>query len=311
MNIGINNTEHVHGGYKHKKSHKSHYNKNHCSPFKKKLSYSCLSHKALLKIAKSINKINGISIKYKGLSDKELYQKICNIIQNNFKCKTEACWLNIRKIMNNLSKKDAAYFRKHFRPHMPKEIVKDYTEWISNFDIEAVLNQYQDDLSDFYFYGAVPRDFDTCSVSDLCNIDLEKHIDKGIRKIGIVFNTDESDKSGKHWLSMFIDIVGKNLHGQPGIYHFDSFGAKPLKEMKDLTKKLQKQGEKRSIEFIVSNNDKSFQNNTYSCGFYCMHFMEHMLQGLPFEKYLKSGLNDKKMIEYQRHCYLHPEEIKY
>ena len=293
-----------------KSKHKTHYKKKHCSPFKKNLPYSCLSHKALLHVAKALNKIKGITVKYKGLSDKELYHKICNIIQNNFKCRNEACWLNIRKLMKNLSKKDAEYFRKHFRPHMPKEIVKDYTEWISNFDIEAVLNQFHEDLPYFHFYGAVPRDFSDCSVSDLCKIDLGKHIDRGEHKIGVVFNTDESDKSGKHWLSMFIDTQGKNLNGQPGIYHFDSFGSKPLKEMKDLIHKLQNQGKQRNIEFVVSNNDKSFQNNTYSCGFYCMHFMEHMLQGLPFHKYLKSGLNDKKMIEYQRHCYLHPDEIK-
>ena len=120
---------------------KSHYKKKHCSPFKKKLPYSCLSHTGIHKIAKALNKIKGIHVDYKGLSDKELYLKICNIIQNNFNCKNEGCWLNIRKLMKNLSKKDREYFRKHFRPQMPKEIVKDYTEWISNFDIEAVINQ--------------------------------------------------------------------------------------------------------------------------------------------------------------------------
>ena len=290
---------------------KSHYKKKHCSPFKKRLPYSCLSHKVLIKIAKAINKIKGISINYKNLSDKELYNKICNVIENNFNCKTEACWLKIRKLINNLSKKDADFFRKHFRPHMPKDIVDDYTEWISNFDIEAVLNQYHEDLPHFYFYGAIPRDFHKCSVSDLCRINLEEHIDNGVSKIGIVFNTDESHKPGKHWLSMFIDINGKNLNGQPGIYHFDSFGSKPLKEMNNLIKKIKDQGKKRNIEFIVTNNDKSFQNNTFSCGFYCLHFIEYMLKGYQFNKYLKSGLNDKKMIEYRTHCYLDPIEIKY
>ena len=52
--------------------------------------------------------------------------------------------------------------------------------------------------------------------------------------------------------------------------------------MKDLKNKLKEQGKHKNIEFVVSNNDKSFQNNTYSCGFYCLHFMEHMLQGLHF-----------------------------
>ena len=50
---------------------------------------------------------------------------------------------------------------------MPKDIVDDYTEWISNFDIEAVLNQYHEDLPHFYFYGAIPRDFHKCSVRNI------------------------------------------------------------------------------------------------------------------------------------------------
>ena len=292
-------------------SNKGHCIKKHCSPFKKKLPYSCLSHNALIKIAKALNKIKDISFSYKKLDDKLLYDKICNIIHNEFKCKNEACWLNIRKLMKNLSKKDADYFREHFRPHMPKEIIDDYTEWISNFDIEAVLNQYHNDLDDFYFYGAVPIDFRKCSVSNLCRFNLSKHIDKGENKIGIVFNTDESSKSGKHWISMFIDIMGQNLDGQPGIYFFDSFGSKPIKEIKDLIKKIEKQGTKKNIEFVVSHNEKSFQRNTYSCGFYCMHFLEHMLMGYSFKKYLSSGLTDKKMKLYIDHCYLNPKEIKY
>jgi len=287
-----------------------HYVGKHCSPFKDNLPYSCLSHNILTKITKALNNIKGISFNNKGLDDKQLYSKICHIIQNEFKCKNEACWLNIRKLMKQLSKKDADYFREHFRPHMPKEIIDDYTEWISNFDIEAVLNQYHNDLDDFYFYGAVPIDFKKCSVSNLCRFNLNKHMNKGENRIGIVFNTDESDKSGKHWISMLIDILGQNLDGQPGIYFFDSFGTKPSKEINNLITKIKNQGAKKDIDFVVSHNEKSFQRNSYACGFYCMHFLEHMLMGESFKKYLGSGLTDKKMKLYINQCYLHPEEIK-
>jgi ribosome biogenesis protein Tsr3 len=290
---------------------KTHYKSKHCSPKKTKTGYSCLSKKAILKIAKALNKLSGIKVTYKGVSDKDLYNKISKIMQNNFNCKTEACWLKIRKLMTTLSKKDATYFRKHFRPHMPEEIIKDYTEWISNFDIEAVLNQYHEETDDFYFYGAVPIDFKKCSVSNLCSIDIYKHLDKGENKIGIVFNTDKSNEPGEHWMAYYVDLKGANLHGQPGIYFFDSFGSSPCKEVKELTEKIKKQGSKKNIKFVVSHNDKSYQRNTYSCGFYSIHFLEHMIKGFPFKKYLNSGLTDKKMIEFRNQCFLHPQEIKY
>ena len=37
------------------------HTKKHCSPFKKRLPYSCLSQKALLDIGKGLNKIKGIT----------------------------------------------------------------------------------------------------------------------------------------------------------------------------------------------------------------------------------------------------------
>ena len=293
------------GGY----SKKSHFRKKHCSPTKKRLSYSCLSKKLLLLFAKAINSIGDETIIIKGKSNKYIYNRICHIMKHSFNCKTEACWLNIRKIMNQLSPKDVSLFKQYFRPQMPDDIVEDYTEWISNFDIESVMNQYHNDLNDFYFYGAVPIDFNKCSVSQLCKINLSQHISNGIRKIGIIFNTDKSNKSGKHWISMYIDIYGKNLNGQPGIYFFDSFASNLVKEIKDLIKLIKKQGDKHNIEFISTHNTKSIQNNTFSCGFYCMHFLEHMIRGHPFKKYIKSGLTDKKMIKYRNHCFLNPKEI--
>lgn len=290
---------------------KSHFKRKHCSPKKTNTNYSCLSTNSIRKIAKAINKIPGITIKYKKLSDKELYNKICRVMENNFNCKNEACWLKIQKLLKHLSKKDVKYFRKHFRPHMPKEIVDDYSEWISNFDIESVLKQYHEERDDFYFYGAVPIDFNKCSVSDLCKIDIHKHLKHGEHKLGVVLNTDKSGEPGEHWMAYYVDLKGVNLTNQPGIYFFDSFGSSPSSEIKQLTEKIKKQGSKKNIEFVVTHNNKSYQKNTFSCGFYCMHFLEHMIQGYPFSRYLNSGLNDKKMIEYRTHCFLDPKEIKY
>jgi hypothetical protein len=289
----------------------SHFKQKHCSPKKDNLDFSCLSSDVLVKIAKALNKLDGFQVKHEGVPEKVLYKKICNVMENNFNCKNEACWLNIRKLMNNLSSEDAQYFREHFRPHMPNEIVDDYTKWISNFDIEAVLNQHHRDTPGVYSYGAVPIDFKNCSVSsDLCRINLKQHINKNEDKLVIVFNTDDSNGPGKHWIGMYVDILGKNLDDQPGIYFLDSFASKPMNEVTELIDKLKKQGEDMNKEFIVTINDKSLQRNNFSCGFYCMHFLEHMIKGLSFKEYINSGLNDKKMIEYRNHCYLHPKEIK-
>ena len=273
------------------------YNRKHCSPFKKnRLPFSCLSYKALVKIAKGIDKHVDTS-KY---TDEQLYNKIYELFKNKHKCKTEACWIEHFK---------SSKIKDYFRPNLPKDLIKDKTEWLSNFDIEDALYKHDRNIGDFSFLGAVPIDFHKCSVSDkLCKLDIMDYINKEIHKLGIVFNTDESDKPGKHWMSMYIDLKGINLD-TPGIYFFDSFAQAPTKEIKNLIHRIANQGKKNDIEFIVSHNDKSYQKNTYACGFYCMHFIEHMLKGLSFNKYLHSGLSDKKMKKYISQCYLNPQEI--
>ena len=296
------------GGY----SKKSQFRKKHCSPTKKRLPYSCLSKKLLLLFAKAINSIGDETIIIKGKSNKYIYNRISHIMKHSFNCKSEACWLNIRKIMNQLSPKDVALFKEYFRPQMPDDIVDDYTKWISNYNIQDVLNQHHEHSPGVYSYGAVPIDFKNCSVSsDLCKIDLKKHMDNKDHKLVVVFNTDDSRGPGQHWNAMYVDVLGKNLNSQPGIYFFDSFASKPMKQVTDLIDTIKDQGSKLKTEFIVSINDKPFQKNNFSCGFYCMHFLENMISGIPFSKYLNSGLSDKKMIEYRTHCYLHPKEIKY
>ena len=71
-----------------KDKHISHYKQTHCSPFRKRLPYSCLSHKALLKVLQALNNIKGIRITHKGLDDKQLYHNVCDVIHSNFNCNT-------------------------------------------------------------------------------------------------------------------------------------------------------------------------------------------------------------------------------
>jgi hypothetical protein len=126
----------------------------------------------------------------------------------------------------------------------------------------------------------------------------------------MVFNTDDSKGPGQHWNAMYVDLDGLNLYSQPGIYFFDSFASKPMKQVKELIEKIKKQGSEVNKDFVVTVNDKRLQKNTFSCGFYSMHFLENMINEIPFKQYIHSELNDKKMIEYREQCFLHPKDTK-
>jgi len=296
------------GGYT-----KLNFKKKHCSP-ESNSNYSCLDDELIIRIGECINKINKNSKEYEiiNLDDSvtNIHNEISKILKKMTGCSSEVCWSGFKKLMNLLGN-DRENFEESFKPIMPTKWINDYNTWLRTDDIEKCLGQYQEKYEDFYFYGALPIDFDDCSVSNLCSIDLQDHINNGKQRIGIVFNTDPHDESGEHWISFYIDIMGKNLKNIPGIYYFDSYGDKPPDEVVKLIKKIKAQGEKLDIKFKYFYNDYSHQKENYQCGMYCIHFIKEMIKGNNFNKLINSKLTDSNMLNKRKEYFISPLELKY
>ena len=242
-------------------------------------SFTCFTRKALLKIIRSWNKANPNSKIHFDLemSKRELWNKVDEKLKA--KCNNEYCWTK-QKFMGKLSRK---LKRKYFRPKMPNDWEKNNREWLSTLDIENVLNQYEKKYKNFLFIGAVPMDFDknlgpgTCVVNELCNINIKRLVRKGKTKIGIVFNLDNHDQDGSHWVSFFCDF------DRNAMYYFDSYGYKEPKEVTTLIKRLQEQGKSlgRDIQFFI--NKKRHQFKESECGIYSINFIERLLNNEPFK----------------------------
>jgi hypothetical protein len=168
------------------------------------------------------------------------------------------------------------------------------------------MKQYEKAYKCFDFIGPTPINFNTrklygeCVWEELCNFNLEKLINRGITKIGIIFNTDPDTKPGQHWISMFINIKKKT------IFFFDSTGDPPPKEVKDLIHKIIDQGRNlnKPIEFEVDSNEGiEHQYGNTECGIYSIFFIVHMLEDKMTEHYLKTHVLKDEYMEKFRHIY--------
>ena len=298
----------------------------HCSPGANKdaaLHGSCLDTEDLGILS---SKIKGT----KGSNSKETHENLAEHFEG---CNSESCWID--KASSKLSEREQKLLRRKFRPKMRPKMEKDPNEWLTTEDIENVLEQYADAHDDVYFYGAVPIDFRKCSVSDLCSFSLREHMKRKENKICIVFNTDESDKDGEHWITMFIEIKPNSrisfpqrrirtrrkkckskrkpnpkCRGQVEIYYFDSFGRKPPSEIKDLVNKVQKQARTCNLRPHYRYNDISHQKGDSQCGMYAIHFLVKLLTGqMTFDEYLKSSPTDEDMIELRSKAFISSDEI--
>jgi len=257
---------------------------------------SCLTDKVLFELKESYNKSHPSNI-IKHSDPKQIW----NELKKNLQCSKEDCWLDTipdMKIRNKI-------FKESFAPKQPYDWKYNSKTWLTNYDISAVLKQYEKPYKNFKLIGPTPIDFDKyplskfgdCVWEELCEFNLQKYIDDNITKIGIIFNLDEHDKSGSHWVSMFVDLEDKL------IFYMDSAGDSIPSEIQILANRIIKQAHNLTSPFDMKLifNEVPHQKGNSECGVYCLYFIITMLtnkKGNKEFKNLKEKINffSKKRI---------------
>ena len=243
------------------------HNKNHCSPHSLKnavVTGSCFTKDAINKIAVAYNKQNPENTISDQLSPKHKWMKIKETMTM---CDQDKCWLQNLKLTGN----DKNLLQTQlFVPPKPSEWKKQPNTWLTNFDIENVLRQYEVSHPNFQFIGPSPIDYDTkpnkthCVCDKLCNFSVQNQLKMGKKKIGVVFNLDPHNKGGSHWVSMFIDLEDKF------VFYFNSTGEKMQPQLKKFKDMVVSQGGS-DMDFYT--NTFEHQKGNTECGMYSLYFI--------------------------------------
>ena len=247
-----------------------------CSPIVKgqtPINDSCFTIPVLNKLKNSYNKHHPID-KITVNEPTEIWVQLKSRFS---KCHKEDCWLNVIEDPNEREKLDDYLFA----PDSPDEWKKDPNAWLSNYDIFEVLHQYEIKYKTFRIIGPTPIDFDSkpndskCVWQDLCDFSLDKFIESGKRKLGVVFNLSKSKDPGSHWVSLYVDLDDKF------IFFFDSAGDKIPIEISRLVDRIQEQAIKllRCKMDYYDNNGVEHQMGNTECGMYSLYFIITMLTG--------------------------------
>lgn len=268
-----------------------------CAPGRKFEDGSCFTITELIVMAEAYNKefpykpirmYNG----YEMINPKKYKKYLLHKFQTSLpKVESQKKWIDqnfIKNITDEKIKEEIEEFT--FKPKKPRG---KYT-WLSTPDIDNVMIQYEKVYPDFKFLGSVPIDFDDLTGSDGLKInikklnfaELEKH---GIHRLGIVFNTDPSTKSGQHWISAFIDLK----KGQ--IYYSDSYAAIPCKRVRYFLRRIaiyyiKKTGGKRPD---LGYNRIRQQYGNSECGVYSINFILRLLKGESFKNVTEHTMSDE------------------
>lgn len=132
---------------------------------------------------------------------------------------------------------------------------------LTTSDIDKIMKKYPS------YLGTFARD----EVKDLYKIVKPK------KKAMFIFNTDTSDKEGKHWQAVFIDPVESK-----SVEFYDSFAdPAPKSLLKDLKKIVDAMKPDTYFKF-KENRIKQQSVNTANCGWFCIRFLIDRSRGKPF-----------------------------
>lgn len=193
--------------------------------------------------------------------------------------------------------------KQYLRPRYPTEWLSNPDEWLDNFNIQDVMQQYEEYCPSYRFVGVYPIDFSVqspyvkeqkqCLHPELCTLNLRQEYARGIRSLGFIFNLDPHYKGGSHWVGLYCDI--HNLYSKKKhtwCAYFDSYGMETPKYIATFMRYLYSQDHKMKLMF----NARRFQYGGSECGMYSMYFILCMLNGISFSKFCKDSVPDDFML---------------
>ena len=283
-----------------KKSHKLKSERNNkrpkCAHKKKPLGFTCYSEESIHKLKKYWNARHP-DVPITTNDNRKIWQQLKKNLGRV--CKQERCWLNQHFVREKLNKELLQYT---FAPDAPESWDKDPNTWLNSLDIDNVMRQYEKEYSNFEFIGPSPIDFDKrqeygeCVWGELCHFNLIKKLHEGIRKIGIVFNTDPHDEPGEHWVAVFIDIDKKF------IFYFNSTGDPVIDEIKIFIDRVIEQAAQKKIKMkFIQNHPKEHQKTQTECGIYVLFMIIELLKGNKDPKYFQTEtVPDQDMMDLRK-----------
>jgi hypothetical protein len=174
-----------------------------------------------------------------------------------------------------------------FRPDGPQGNF----DWLSTFDINFTLAQYESKYEDFKFLGAVPIDFAELDNLPFKKLNFNDLYVNGKKRIGVVFNLDEHYKGGSHWVSLFFDLE------KGEVYFSDSYGTLYPTQVGDFINKITEyfKNERNIKNPIVRHNETQHQKGNSECGVYSINFILRLLKGKTFDHITRKRIKDEKV----------------
>jgi hypothetical protein len=193
--------------------------------------------------------------------------------------------------------------KEDLRPPQPEDWISNPTEWLSNFDINNCLVQYNYSKRNKYkFLGVYSIDFGI--PNNPFNIRKILEENPNVSYLGFVTNLSRASEAGTHWTSSFF-VFDPSLKSFGGYYYDSTTGGIP-KDLQPVFNDIKRQAEELfKKDFPISINNVRHQFSNTECGIFSIAFQTRWLfllrtknGDVEFDEVVKfEGYKDKIMKE--------------
>lgn len=231
----------------------------------------------------------------KKMVNKEIVEKAKKLLN----CDEESCVIAHSEFEKIAGKKTVDDIKdKRFKPEGPWNS----KEWLSNFNIDQVLDQWKDIFPGFVHIPYQMRDFEE-QRKELATINIADEYRKGMKSFGTVVNTDPSNKNGTHWFCLYGDF---NKSDSITLEYFNSSGSLPLREIHEWlhkTKDILEKRLKKTVKIVIVSRDE-IQKSDSECGVFSLWYIYCRLKDVPYQHFSKLGsVNDNDMYEFRKYLF--------
>lgn len=244
--------------------------------------------------------------------------------------KLEMVQLLLKYLKATCDENDICLIKKSFLQHETREFSIDAVRpygpsgqftWLNTLNINHVIEQYAKSSDSFEFIGSLPMDFIDLPRINIKALNIKELYDKNKYKIGVVFNTDNHNQPGQHWIAAYCDLKKFQL------YYFDSVAMPPHDNVRKLMchvaelcyeckfnsklnvkGKLMHPNETCNYDALpcadIRYNKVKHQRENSECGVYCINFIIRMLNGTTFDEHNNTPISDAE-INTCRQVYFH------
>ncbi len=228
-------------------------------------------------------------------------KKVKEILKQKTGCETETCILKHNIVKSKLGEDLIRNAMKmYYKPKGPANS----TEWLSNIDIDSVLEQMQQKYVDKKFKHIKYQMIDFNKTrSELATMDWPTEYTKGYRTFGTVVNTDKSTGGGIHWFAIFGDFSDELQEFT--VEYFNSSGELPMDEINIWMYRVKNDWAsefKNPIRRVIATRIANQRDNS-SCGPYSLFYIISRLDGVPYQWFDNHKIGDENMQLYRNYLF--------